>query len=191
MKQKPLVLIPAAGFGVRVGSPEAKELLLGPGGRPLIDAALNQAKARGWPVHVITRGEKSSLIAYLESFKGVSIRVQVIEPSREWPDTVLKSEDYWHEKNLLCLPDTIYSPESIWDRLVSSSADLAAGVFGPQDFAPWGVMRQAASGYLEICEKPRDFREGMKAWGLMCFKKQSGRSLLTAQLESTFDHGWR
>jgi hypothetical protein len=191
MMQKPLVLLPAAGFGTRVGSPEAKELMLGPQGRPLIDSALEQAAVRSWPVHVITRKEKRSLIQYLQSKNDIEISIQVIEPSREWPDTLFKSKPFWRERNLLCLPDTQYAPLSIWDRLASSQAPLAAAVFSPPAFDKWGVLRKADSNRLEICEKPQDQREQMRAWGLLSFTKAIGEALFSAQLESTFDHQWK
>lgn len=189
--QKPLVLLPAAGFGTRVGSPESKELMLGPQGRPLIDHALEQAAVRSWPVHVITRKEKHSLIQYLQSLSDLEISIQVIEPSREWPDTLLQSKPFWNERNLLVLPDTQYAPLSVWDSLGSSQAPLSAAVFSPKNFEKWGVLRKSTGGILEVCEKPRDHRPGMKAWGLLCFEKSVGENIFSAQLKSTFEHQWK
>lgn len=190
MIEKPLVLIPAAGFGTRMGSPHAKELLPGPDGRPLIENALRQAQERHWPVHVITRKEKTQLIQFLERYKELEISIQLIESSREWPDTLLQSQSVWRERNLLCLPDTVYDPPAIWDSLVESSAEIAAAVFEPGDFSKWGVMK-ISDGSFELCEKPQIQKPSMKAWGLLCFSKKRGQDLLQAQLESTFDHQWR
>ena len=101
---KPLLLLPAAGFGTRVGSPNAKEIFFGANGGPLIEASLHQARLRDWAVHVITRKEKTDLLNYLKEYQnkyfnpdqvdGFNISIQIIEPSREWPDTLLKSKDY-------------------------------------------------------------------------------------------------
>lgn len=195
MMSKPLVLIPAAGFGTRVGSPPAKELLPGPSGSPLIAFGLEQARLRGWPVHVITRAEKTELIAYLEAYRqqwGLELAIQIIDPSREWPDTLLQSEPSWHEKNLLCLPDTVFEPLGVWDRLAGSSADIAAAVFDPPDFSVWGVFRQDSSG-LSVCEKPSSssVADGDRAWGVLCWRRESGLALLRAQLESGRDHQWK
>ncbi|MEZ0391377.1 MAG: hypothetical protein ACAH59_04125 [Pseudobdellovibrionaceae bacterium] len=190
MTQKPLLLIPAAGFGRRVGQPPAKELLPDPSGRPLIERALKQAQARGWPVHVITRDEKMGLIQFLRDFSGVEIQVQVIEPSREWPETVLKSRKYWRERNILCLPDTVFSPEGVLDSLASSKFPLAVAAFETSEYSTWGVMKTKNSG-IEICEKPIEARSGMRAWGLISFEPFAGEKLFEAQLESTFDHQWK
>jgi len=185
----PLVLIPAAGFGTRVGSPAAKELFLNASGSPLIAFGLDQARLRGWPVHVITRKEKTELIRYLEDYRqmwSVDVEIQLIEPSREWPDTLLKSQPFWREKNLLCLPDTVFEPLEVWDQLANSTADLAAATFQPPDLAAavfdpkkkqpsiptvkdpsisnhrsflstWGVFRiPSATDNLAVCEKPQE-----------------------------------
>ena len=87
------IIIPAAGFGTRVGSPEAKEMLILQDQQPLIDFAIQLAKENQAVAHVITRKEKKSLIAHLQNQTAVNI--QLIEPSKEWPDTILKSKDFW------------------------------------------------------------------------------------------------
>ncbi len=169
---KPLLVLPAAGYGTRVGNPNSKEIFLGPSGYPLIEASLYQARLRNWPVHVITRKEKTDLISYLLEYQkkyfnadqadGFKIEVQIIEPSREWPDTLLQSQKYWHSVNLLCLPDTIYEPEDIWYKLVEDvqqgllkgrSNVISAALFSPDDLSKWGVMLGGDSQLL-LCEKP-------------------------------------
>ena len=199
---KPLVILPAAGFGSRVGFPEAKELILGPSGEPLITLALNQARLRKWPVHVITRKEKKSLIEFLEYYSDrnqMEIGIQIIDPSQEWPETVLQSQEVWHDKNLLCLPDTEFEPVEIWDRLIENlqgDVDVAMAVFESQDYGSWGVVRSLPDGRLEICEKPQGNqerplqKENIQAWGLSAFTKRGGVELLSVQLKSTFDHSW-
>jgi dTDP-glucose pyrophosphorylase len=197
MTNKPLVLIPAAGFGTRVGSPPAKELFKSPNGSPLIAFGLDQARRRGWPVHVITRKEKTELIQYLQAYRekwSLELEIQLIEPSREWPDTLLKSEPYWREKNLLCLPDTIFEPIEIWDRLVATETDMAAATFKVDDFSKWGVFRfHENCNEISICEKPRQDStvSSDTAWGILCWNEASGRKLLSAQLESSQDHAWK
>lgn len=197
LSTKPLVIIPAAGYGSRVGSPEAKELLLNDIGEPLIALALNQARDRQWPVHVITRKEKQSLITYLKTYSDLNqreIQIQLIEPSQEWPDTVLQSRDFWRDQNILCLPDTIFKPLDIWDSLNDSltrDGDIALAVFEPgPDYAKWGVVRFLNETQIEICEKPRARKENLKAWGLSAFTCSGGLELLKAQMKSTFDHNW-
>lgn len=192
MTQKPLVILPAAGFGTRMGSPPAKEILPGPLGSPLIETALRQAQVRGWPVHVITRRAKTELISYLSEYQnsqGLEISIQLIESSQEWPDTVLQSQKFWRQRNLLCLPDTVFQPTGIWDDLVRSQASLSAALFEVADGRSWGVMRKTATA-VEICEKPQEGRAGMKAWGLLSFQPEAGRVLLQAQLASAFHHQW-
>src|SRR4051812_48128743 len=103
----PRVLIPAAGFGKRMGLPEAKEMLIGPEGTPLIEWSLSFCNKNGLKPLVISRPEKNSLNDYL---RRIGVDTLLIEPSGEWPDTLLKSEELWAEKNLVLLPDTRFSP---------------------------------------------------------------------------------
>ncbi len=194
----PLVVLPAAGFGTRVGSPQAKEVQIGPEGKPLIERALQQAAIRGWPVHVITRKEKTQLIDYLKQYsvrENLDVTVQIIEPSQEWPDTVLKSAPYWRKTNLLCLPDTSFEPQRIWDELIKAlntdpEMDLSVASFKPKDFSTWGVFRKE-SDQVQICEKPREVKSETVAWGLIGFRAKKGEKLFQAQLASTFDHQWK
>jgi hypothetical protein len=122
-----LVIIPAAGYGRRVQASitslplRSKELLPGPEGEPLINHCLQQAADHGLPVHLITRKEKIDLIEHVEKFcqeKEIPFAIQRIEPSREWPESILMSEKFWLEKNILCLPDTVYGPDSIFAHML-------------------------------------------------------------------------
>jgi dTDP-glucose pyrophosphorylase len=194
MDLKPLVIIPAAGFGIRVGSPPAKELLPGLDGSPLIAFGLEQARRRHWPVHVITRPEKTELIQYLEDYSasfGLSLFIQRISPQREWPDTILQSRQFWREKNILCLPDTVFEPVEIWDSLVQSQANVSAAVFRPEDLSVWGTLRPHADRLLEICDKPSNSRAADLAWGILSWKKESGLELFNQISQSSRDQQWK
>lgn len=158
-------------------------------------------------MHVITRKEKVELIQYLQDYRkqtGLQLEIQIIEPSREWPETLLRSEPFWHDRNLLCLPDTVFKPVTIWDQLANSSADIVAAVFRPADLSTWGAFEVEGKAdshplsdhqsQLAVCEKPKDRTDNSKdrmAWGLLAWKRSAGRALLTAQLESGQDHHWR
>ena len=189
-----LILVPAAGFGRRVGSPEAKELLPRPDGRLFIDQVLLDGLRLQIPVHVITRKEKASLIEYLENFKKQNdhlISIQLVESSKEWPDTLLQSEDQWYEENLVYLPDMEFSPDSAPGNLFDSLKDKDAGfaTFAVDDPRKWGVIAQNENQF-SLCEKPTIVKREM-AWGLFSFRKNIGKNLLSAILESTFDHQWK
>ena len=214
---KPLLLLPAAGFGTRVGSSNVKEIFFGANGGPLIEASLHQARLCDWAVHVITRKEKTDLLNYLKEYQnkyfnpdqvdGFNISIQIIEPSREWPDTLLKSKDYWRHVNLLCLPDTIYEPQDVWNSMIADVQQalaqgkknmISAGLFTTEDYSKWGVMKVGKSTSLFLCEKPQPSTllemmevDSVKAWGLIAFSKAIGEKLFSAQLESTFDHQWK
>jgi len=200
-QSKPLVLLPAAGFGTRVGSPPAKELLPDLQNRPLIDFALEQALAREWPVHVITRAEKHSLLEHLATWqaRGLVISIQLVGPTKEWPETLLLSKPFWRENNLVVLPDTRYEPLNIWDEMLTAqqktSAEAVYAVCESTDFSrasSWGVI---AADPFRLCEKPQqalaESANSYLFWGLMMFEKSAGESLLQAHLASTFDHQWK
>jgi hypothetical protein len=191
---KPLILVPAAGFGRRVGSPEAKELFLRDDGTLLIDLAIQTGTQRGWPVHVITRPEKKTLIRYLEQFSNVT--VQLIGATFDWPETLLLSEPHWHPWNLVFLPDMDFKPQSIVDDLQFmmslEKADVITANHVVTDPQKWGLLWPEKDWGLTVGEKvPVNTSEPRWAWGLYAFKKHVGKELLTAQLESCRDHRLR
>lgn len=180
-----------------MGSPLVKELMPGPSGSPLIDFALEQAFDRDWPVHVITREEKRPLIEHLQAWqkKGCKISWQFVGVTKEWPETLLQSEAFWQESNLVVLPDTIFEPKNIWDEMqtrLDENTSACYAVLESQDYAKaktWGVIDQ---GPFRLCEKPQEnFASPYLAWGLMMFRRKMGKTLLQAHLESTFDHQWK
>ncbi len=184
------LIIPAAGFGTRIGSPEAKELIISPiTGKPMIDLALTEAEKRGWLVHVITRSEKKGLITYLEKFPFVTI--QIVTPTKEWPDTILTSKEYWSDHNFLILPDTHFSPLEILDDMAEYLCCYQAvyACFETHNLATWGAV-STLNKKLQLIEKPRSSgsREKFKAWGIIGFQRDVGEQLFLAHLKSTFTH---
>lgn len=191
MSEKIKIIIPAAGFGTRVGSPEAKEVMISSKtGDVLIDFILKAARIRDWEVHVITRIEKKSLINHLQQFSNIFI--QLVEPTKEWPHTILQSEKYWNDKNILVLPDTFFSPVEILDDIAESLCcyQIVTAVFEKRDYSTWGVVNTGKKTY-EVIEKPKlTFPDNhlYRAWGILGFQKDIGVELFSAHLESTFHH---
>lgn len=184
------VIIPAAGFGKRVGSPPAKELLPDPKtGEPLILWSLKEVDKRSWRAVVIVREEKLELINWL---KQTSHTIHIVPPTKEWPDTILKSEEHWTEKNLLLLPDTRFGPVNTIDKLVEQLSEVSASfaTFSASNYSTWGVLQKTENSY-RLCEKPQEsnFSE-VQAWGLIAFQKQVGSLLFQNMLRSTLEHNW-
>lgn len=184
------IIIPCAGFGTRVGSPIAKEL--NPSkvdGLPLIHFILNEAVKRDWEIHIITRKEKIPLIEYVKNFP--KTYVQIVEPTKEWPQSILNSSDFWGEHNILVLPDTYFSPVGILDDIASLLCcyESLYGIIEKNDYSTWGVV-DTNSKDLKLIEKPRpsELTPHHKAWGLIGFQRDAGYEIFTAHLESTFDH---
>lgn len=183
------IIIPAAGFGKRVGSPPAKELFPHPQtGKPLIEEALLKAKTVGAPL-VITRSDKTALIDYLVE---QNVEHQLIDATREWSNTVLASEPYWLENNLLLLPDTDFTPLSILPNLIEGLKNhpVTLGVFPVQDASSWGMIKGDEK-KLMIADKPRMGFSHIQAWGLIGFKKDVGVKLFSALAESNVDGSWK
>lgn len=181
-----------------MGSPAAKELLPDAYGQPLIQWALELAANRDWKAHVITRDSKQPLLEYLEKRKqaGLKLSIQLIEDSTEWPDTLLQSQPYWDDQNLVILPDTRFEPTTVLDELqetLARGADAAFALFDTPEFATWGVIDPKQR---RLCEKPQEdaqalLAKGCKAWGAFGFQKNAGTELLSQMLASTFDHTWK
>ena len=185
MKSPPTVLIPAAGFGRRMGSPEAKELMPLREGQPLIDEPLKMALQRNWQVVLITRKEKKSLVDHVLKYKemGLSLEVLYVLPTKEWPESLLLSKEKWNLWNLVVLPDTFYAPFHIWDQMfeaTNSDIDLVVAQHSVSCSSKWGVLNPDTKG-LVIAEKQKGFP---KAWGLYMFSEIWGERILKAQLQS-------
>jgi len=190
----PQIIIPAAGFGTRVGSPHAKELFIDPiTKKPLIHRALNLAAERNWPVHVITRPEKTELIDYLNKFP--SVYTQIVSKTKEWPDSILKSAPFWQKKNILILPDTLWDPQNAIDEIFRSlnTNPIAIGAFeiDKNQSHVWGVIKNQTFP-LEFCEKDQSTQLfDILAWGIIGFTSDIGIEYFTKLQESTFDHQWK
>ena len=188
------MIIPAAGFGRRVGSPQSKEMLLGPDGRPLISYALELAHTLGIQAHVISRTEKTSLKRYIYSLvdQGWDIFIQEVEPTKDWAESLLKSEPYWGFKNVLVLPDTRWSPENGLNLLIQDlqANDLVYATFEVGQDRAFGFV-QCEKGKTSIVEKPVEVVQDFSAWGIVGLSKQVGKQVFEAHVASTFDHQLR
>lgn len=185
-KTRTKLIIPAAGYGRRVGSPEAKELLPSiVDGVPLIDFSLTLAKEFNFHAHVITRTEKKSLIEFLEE---KNIESQIVSPTAEWPATILASQSYWHEKNIVVLPDTRFNPKKILEviDLELETNDVVFACFKAEDYSTWGTIRSISVGSFEVWEKPSE-NNRRQAWGIFGFRKTVGERLLNVFLKSTLE----
>lgn len=187
------ILLPAAGWGSRMGYPNAKEILLNPQtGQPFIQYALESVL--GLDVHcvVITRSEKKDLLAWLTVYKkenpSVSIEPYFVTSTEEWPDTLLKTKSIWTDFNIVLLPDTDWKPKTMSLQLQQQLATSHAvyGVFNTTK-KNWGFVK-AESERLSIVEKPLNIPAGFQAWGLFGFRKEAGEEILQAHLQSTKDH---
>lgn len=185
-----LVLIPAAGLGTRVGSPPAKELMPHPQtGRPLMTEALLKVEKFGARPLVITREQKTELNQFLQKVKAPSIVLQ--EMTREWPETILKTEAYWRTWNFVLLPDTVYEPQSamqmMWDKISLSRVQAMFATFPVDDFSTWGAVKTDRP--FALCEKAQgNLGRSWRAWGIFAFHRSIGKELLQKMLASTFDH---
>jgi hypothetical protein len=188
------VLIPAAGYGKRSGTPPAKELFPDPeSGRPLIEFSLRCAEEADVTPVVIVRRQKTALVEYLERRGGVELCV--IEESEEWPDSLRQGKPYWGSENVVLLPDTRFAPLDIAARVFR---DLAAGnhcVFATFDVADrksWGMVARDGGRNL-IAEKPAapSGLESEQAWGVFGFRHEYGDALMATLLESGRDHQWK
>ncbi len=200
---KPLLILPAAGLGRRVGSPPAKELLLGPDGQPLIDWWLDLSESLEWPTLVIIRHAKVALQKHLQARQlrrqdcGKSkLTIALIEPSKEWAETPLRAKAYWRQRNILAFPDSRFSPVgaivALNDELAQNSGCFAT--FAVDDGRQWGLINcNPAQQRLLICDKPTEpsGKVGDLAFGLLGFREDMGVVLLEALLDSHFDHQWR
>jgi dTDP-glucose pyrophosphorylase len=187
------VLIPAAGFGKRVGSPPAKELLFHENeGAPMIQWGLDLVKKSQMKAVVITRSQKTTLLDYLEKARNAyPIDICLIDSSEEWPHTILQSQAYWGEKNFVLLPDTRFAPLNILTQMSEAldSADVCFATFHVEDKKTWGVIQPTKDGW-SVAEKPGAWETNAQAWGLFSFRT-FGKNLLEQMISSGRDHQFK
>lgn len=191
-----LILIPAAGYGTRVrtvqdratptASPDCKEMLSRPGYDHMIDFALDIAARLHVAAHVITRKDKVSLAAHLERRQREQpLTFQFVEPTREWPESILVSEPHWRARNLVILPDSDFSPLSIIVEMIEAlaSAQTVWALFeaSADECRSYGVVDTKLNRHAE---KPLD-PHGAQPWGVFGFRHEAGRKLCANLLEST------
>lgn len=170
------VIIPAAGFGKRVGLSKSKELLYYKSEKfKIIEWSLRLCKKYEMLPVVISRKDKQDLNTFLSSY-GSELKLCLVEASEEWTHSVCLSVDYWADKNILLLPDSRFAPVHILKKIDQSlrKFDLSFATFKVQDPAQWGIVLPRD---LEIAEKPSKITKQFLAWGLIGFKKQAGLSL--------------
>jgi hypothetical protein len=184
------LLVPAAGFGKRVGSPTAKELLILKNEvKPLIEWSLELSKKYQLPAVIISREDKVDLNNYLASIsRKYMLEICLITSSQEWPDTILQAEAHWAEKNIVMLPDTRFGPEVILEKMntILTKDRFVFATFEAEILNTWGVIRNDKNKSF-IAEKPNVYKTTDQAWGLFGFQKDSGKKLLTAMLQSKGD----
>jgi len=195
------IIIPAAGYGKRMGVVPAKELLPHPdSGKPFLLEAIERHLSLQAPFHIISRFDKTELNEYVEDLKNsrpnLSLNLQLIDPSKEWPDTVLKSKDHWFDWNLLLLPDTDYKPfitfKQIEELVAIKDMTVNFFTFKVEDSSLWGIVKVSLDCF-EIVEKPKKHndKQESRAWGLILFHKNIGEALFKSLLESSTDHQWK
>lgn len=194
------IIIPAAGYGTRMGmlSMEAKELLPHPVTQsPLIEECLNKVQDLNAKVSVIVRKNKTPLIQFLEVYRTrhpMDLNITELASTKEWPDTLLQRQSCWSELNFLILPDTEFQPQSILQRMLlmmSDSVDVVFATWNVDDYQNWGMVK-VYDGKVEIADKPRLEKQGSQAWGIILFRKKIGEIVFQNILESLLSAGaWK
>lgn len=175
------LILPSAGFGTRVGAPysSGKELMEDPVTKaPLIKYMLDLALWLKFPVTIISRPDKVEFNRYiLSNYPSVELLIRS-DLAGEWPDTILKSEAYWSDHNIVLLPDTRFSYPLATVKAISKqlfSRKLAFGIFDikEEDSYKFAVLKGN-----KACEKP-DIWGSKQAIGIFGFRKSVGKQLFS------------
>lgn len=193
------IILPCAGFGRRVGSPNSKEMLPHPFNRNkrIIDFSLETAQKFQIPVLAVLRKEKTELISYLKQID--LVKIVEIEPTQDWQESILSVQQYFSKKNILMLPDTEFSSQDVVLKILESldTKNLAYGTLqtnkelNSNEISSWGWIkkhpREQAS-KLFIWEKPKitdvSLTENYLAWGLIGFSGAVGTHVLKTHFAS-------
>lgn len=178
-------IIPCCGFGTRMemAIDQSKEMLIEPStGLPIIAYSIALCKKYGITPLVATRKEKTDLIEYCCNN---NIQHIVIEPGKEWADTVLETKPYWEDKNVLLLPDVRFKPDIIIEQIKKSldfGVDICYAVHEVNDISKWGSIDPHNYG------EKINIRDPGYAWGIIGFTKCLGEYVFEDMTMTGFYH---
>lgn len=184
----PVGFLPAAGRGMRFGSSryikelfpllftaESEGRILEP--RPLCELALRSIRGAGAERCVVmVSPDKWDVLRVLGHGEGLSLSLAyLVQPEpRGLPDAVRCARPWIGDSDVIfAMPDTIVLPadsmRQVWQKRVSSGADLVLGVFPADEPERLGPVEMAPDGsVLRILDKP-GHREQMTTWGVACW----------------------
>jgi dTDP-glucose pyrophosphorylase len=171
-------IIPCAGYGNRMKMriDQAQEMLPDPD-RPdfyIIDYVLDLCKSFDLEPIIISRKEKTSLNNYVQS---QGVEYFNINVDGEWMRSILKSRDYWHEDNIVILPNTRFGRFSCFQAIEHGLKLNNNAVFAThkvKDPENWGIIYN-----YTLCDKPPHLKGEQQAWGLIGFKSNYGQELFS------------
>jgi hypothetical protein len=146
------LLIPAAGFGQRIGSPPAKELLIRPNtNKAFIDWPLDLALEKNWRAVVISREDKTQLNDYIDNYIS-NHKTKICNQTREAETAIKTSIATITETTIATAVETshvelvkIVTSKDWYDTLLQSKAYWSERniVFLPDvDFGPVEILTQ-------------------------------------------------
>lgn len=190
-QEKTLIILPAAGYGRRVGSPPAKELFLHPKDKiELILRFLLLSHQYNFETLVISRADKIELNEFLLNKKReFNFTLLKIEPTEDWMNTCLASHKLWHKKNILALPDTEFSPQEILLEIEKklSRASIVYACHRVENPSGWGVIEKRENDYYIFEKNLSHVKNNLNnylAWGIIGFHSSHGKDLLLAHEKS-------
>ena len=180
------MIIPAAGWGRRVGSPASKELWPHPRypQQSYLSVAVALAEQLQLKPLVLSRDSKKELNQWLHSSLSAD-EFLIMPETREWVDTLLGSAAYWETKNILFLPDAWFEPAKKALQEIVSALDDVEWAWGMHqvplsEVASWGVLLSRSkewgdSLWASINHKERGGDEFHPIWA---WEKPSSLSLI-------------
>jgi len=196
------IILPAAGFAQRMGTPEAKELIEVCTGTRLIDFSLNHIRLAQklkipHKVIVVIRKEKESV--YEHVYKTLSPASQVLceyfNPNfQEWPGSIFSAKRHFSNYNLVLLPDSVIrlsandpmtneNGSNLVEQVIQNltRSPLVLGVCrcsDPSILSTMGSVKIGDDGnVLDLKDKPRKPESFNGFWGALAFNKSIASEL--------------
>lgn len=159
----PVGIVPAAGYGTRLGMSGSKELTP-VGGRPVIDHLLRRMRAAGASqLRVVIRPEKEDLLAHLSALPDTTIVTG--HPDSLGSSLALAAEGVEAERTVIAgFPDSVWEPPDGFDSLLARLArapvvEAVLGLFADADADPAHVVdldpRSGLIRGIEVRPRPR------------------------------------
>lgn len=172
-------VIPAAGYGTRLGALSCSKEVIPIGGRPVMDYLVERLRAAPCSeIRVVTRPEKIDVIRYADRQRAVVVEAHPESSAQSIAAGLAGLADA--DVVLFGFPDSLWEPVSGFRSLVplvKGGAEVALGLFRSADPERYDIVTLGPSGAVTRIETPPHRSSSRLIWGCAAARAAALRAL--------------